>query len=161
MDLEATVRALKDRVDIVETMSRYAAAIDVSDFATLRTTLADDITAQYANMHDEPLEGADAVVAWVDQATKGKIWQHHLINVYTVDIEGDTAKVLVYHTSLQNYDRAPETADVLVGRYHNEFVRTPDGWKISRLLLEVLWGEQRQDAVGYFETVGGRGPILP
>jgi hypothetical protein len=160
MDLEATVQALKDRVDVIETMSRYAYSIDVNDFETLRSTLADDMTAQYANMHDEPLDGADTVVQWVNEATTGTIWQHHLISVYTVEIDGDTAKALVYHTSYQNYDRAPETADVLVGRYHNEFVRTPDGWKISKLLLEVLWGEQRQDAVGYFETVGGRGPIF-
>ena len=38
-------------------------------------------------------------------------------------------------------------------------VRTPDGWKISRLVLEVLWGERRQDT-GYLADVGGRGPVM-
>ena len=45
----------------------------------------------------------------------------------------------------------------LVGRYHTELRREPDGWKITRLVLEVLWGEVKVDAAGYLDLVGGRG----
>jgi hypothetical protein len=54
----------------------------------------------------------------------------------------------------------PDTVNVLVARYHNEVVRTADGWKISRLVFEILWGERRQDSTGYLELVGGRGPKI-
>ena len=47
---------------------------------------------------------------------------------------------------------------LLVGRYHNELRRTGDGWKISRAVLNLLWGEAKTDAAGYLDPVGGRGP---
>ena len=56
------------------------------------------------------------------------------------------------------FEDDPDTAKLLVGRYHNELRREADGWKISRLVLEILWGESRPDAAGYLEPVGGRGP---
>ena len=49
-------------------------------------------------------------------------------------------------------------AKVLVGRYRNELRRGATGWKISRLVLELLWGEAKVDAAGYLALVGGRGP---
>jgi len=48
---------------------------------------------------------------------------------------------------------------VLVGRYRNELRRELDGWKISKLVLELLWAEAKVDTAGYFALVGGRGPI--
>ena len=35
---------------------------------------------------------------------------------------------------------------------------TEGGWKISKLLFEICWGERRADPTGYLELVGGRGP---
>ena len=68
------------------------------------------------------------------------------------------ARALVYHTSHQVFDDAPDTAKLLVGRYHNELRREQDGWRISRLVLEILWGEEKADAAGYLALIGGRGP---
>jgi hypothetical protein len=48
---------------------------------------------------------------------------------------------------------------VLVGRYHNELRRQDGGWRISKLLLELLWAEEKADK-GYLEAVGGRGPQM-
>jgi hypothetical protein len=36
--------------------------------------------------------------------------------------------------------------------------QTPDGWKISRLVLDLFCGEAKTDAAGYLDLVGGRGP---
>ena len=41
---------------------------------------------------------------------------------------------------------------------HHELRREEDGWKISRLVLEILWGEDKADAAGYLALIGGRGP---
>src|SRR5215213_2094649 len=72
--------------------------------------------------------------------------------------DGDRASALVYHTSYQGFEDSPDTAKLLVGRYHNELRREAGGWKISRLVLEILWGEEKADAAGYLAAIGGRGP---
>jgi hypothetical protein len=153
---DPTVRALQDRMDITDVLYRYASTIDRFDGAGLRNVLAGDAWAQYGNA--KPISGGDAVASWIGEATANVVWQHHLLSVYHVDVEGDTARALVYHTSHQVFEDEPDTAKLLVGRYHNELRREPDGWRISRLVLEILWGEDKTDATGYLALIGGRGP---
>jgi ketosteroid isomerase-like protein len=153
---DPTVRALQARMDVTDVLYRYASTIDRFDAAGLRSVLADDVWAQYGNA--EPVSGGDAVAGWIGEATANVVWQHHLLSVYHVEVEGDLARALVYHTSHQVFDDAPDTAKLLVGRYHNELRREHDGWRISRLVLEILWGEEKADAAGYLALIGGRGP---
>ena len=150
------IRVLQDRLDITDVLYRYASTIDRFDHAGLRSVLADDLWAQYGNA--DPVIGGDAVAAWIGEAIAPVVWQHHLLNVYHVDVDGDEARALVYHTSYQGFEDAPDTAKLLVGRYHNELRRAGDGWKISRLVLEILWGEEKADTAGYLALIGGRGP---
>ena len=153
---DPTLRALQDRMDVTDVLYRYASTIDRFDHDGLRAVLADDLWAQYGNA--EPVAGGDAVARWIGEATANVVWQHHLLSVYHVDVDGDRARALVYHTSHQVFEDEPDTAKLLVGRYHNELRREPDGWKISRLVLEILWGEAKADAAGYLALIGGRGP---
>src|ERR671910_909855 len=118
---DPAVRALQDRMDVTDVLYRYASTIDRFDAAGLRSVLADDVWAQYGNA--EPVSGGDAVASWIGEATASVVWQHHLLSVYHVEVEGDLARALVYHTSHQVFDDAPDTAKLLVGRYHNELRR--------------------------------------
>jgi hypothetical protein len=152
-------RALQERLAVTDVLYRYASTIDRRDLAGLRATLHDDIAAKYGN--SEWIHGGDELLAWIDTATAGTVWQHHLLSVYEVGIDGDHATALVYHTSHQVFTHDPDTVCVLVARYHNELTRTPDGWRISRLLFELLWGDQRQNGTAYLAAVGGRGPVIP
>jgi ketosteroid isomerase-like protein len=156
--VDAALRSIQDRIEITDVLYRYASTIDTFDLEGLRGTLADDLYAQYGNA--EPVHGGDAVAAWIAEAIASVIWQHHLLSVYSVEVDGDHAKALVYHTSHQVFEAEPESAKLLVGRYQNELRREADGWKISRLVLELLWGESKVDAAGYLTLVGGRGPSL-
>jgi hypothetical protein len=153
---DSALRLLQDRLDITDVLYRYASTIDRFDSEGLRSVLADDMWAQYGNA--DPITGGDAVAAWIGEATAHVVWQHHLLSVYHVDIDGDHASALVYHTSHQVFEDEPETAKVLVGRYHNELRREPDGWRISKLELEILWAEEKDDPTGYLALIGGRGP---
>ena len=153
---DAAIRALQDRTDITDVLYRYASTIDRFHLAGLRRVLADDVWAQYGNA--DPVVGGDAVARWIGEAIAPVVWQHHLLSVYHVEVEGDRASALVYHTSHQVFEDDPDTAKLLVGRYHNELRREPDGWRISRLVLEILWGEEKADAAGYLALIGGRGP---
>jgi ketosteroid isomerase-like protein len=148
--------AVLDRIAITDTLYRYASCIDRRDIAGIRAVLADDLWAQYGNA--PPVEGGAAVAAWIDEMTQDCVWQHHFLSVYHVDVDGDRAKALVYHTSHQLFAADAETVHVLVGRYHDELERGAGGWKISKLVFEILWGERRTDSTGYLAAVGGRGP---
>jgi ketosteroid isomerase-like protein len=154
--VDPAIRALQDRADITDVLYRYASTIDRFDLDGLRSVLADDLWAQYGNA--EPIVGGDAVAAWIGEAIANVVWQHHLLSVYHVEVDGDRASALVYHTSHQVFEDDPDTAKLLVGRYHNELRREGDGWRISRLVLEILWGEDKVDATGYLALIGGRGP---
>jgi ketosteroid isomerase-like protein len=151
----AGLRALQDRTDIADVLYRYSSAVDSFDNAGVRSALADDIQAQYGN--GDPVEGGDKLAAWIAEATATVIWQHHLLNVYHIDIDGDHAKTLSYLTSYQVFKENPDAAIILVARYHDELKRTPDGWKISKRVMELLWGESKADE-GYLAGLGGRGP---
>ena len=118
--------------------------------------LADDVWARYGNA--DLLNGADALASWIAEWDATVVWQHHLLSVYHVDVDGDRAAALVYHTSHQVFEDDPETAKLIVGRYHCELRREPGGWRISRLVLEVLWAEDKTDPTGYLALIGGRGP---
>jgi hypothetical protein len=156
LSADPAVRVLQDRAEITDVLYRYASTIDLFDRDGLRSVLADDLWAQYGNA--EPVSGGDAVAAWIGEATATVVWQHHLLSVYHVEVDGDRASALVYHTSHQVFEDSPDTAKLLVGRYHNELRREEDGWRISRLVLEILWGEEKADAAGYLALIGGRGP---
>jgi ketosteroid isomerase-like protein len=156
LSLDSAIRGIQDRHDITDVLYRYASTIDRFDWDGMRSTLSDDLVAQYGN--GDPIEGGDEVAGWIRDACADVVWQHHLLSVYHVDIDGDHASALVYHTSYQVFGSDPDTAKLLVGRYHNELRRERDGWRISRLLLELLWGESRPDAAGHLAAVGGRGP---
>ena len=114
--------------------------------------------AQYGNL--DPVSGADALVAWISGATATITWQHHLLSVYHVEVDGDQASALSYLTSHQVFDGEPDVAKILVARYHDELRRTSDGWKISRRVAEFLWGESRASDDEWLSLLGGRGPKL-
>jgi 3-phenylpropionate/cinnamic acid dioxygenase small subunit len=135
------LQSLLDRTAVSDVLYRYASTIDVKDFSRLRTTFADDARGRYG---DRPwIEGADDIVAWIAEQGATRAWQHHLVNVYHVDVDGDRAHALTYHTSYQTSLGEPDVANVIVARYHDDLVRTADGWKIAAKVMEVLWRETR------------------
>ncbi|MFL6061636.1 MAG: nuclear transport factor 2 family protein [Marmoricola sp.] len=150
--------SVEDRIAIEDQLYRYASSIDSGNPDALYDVLHPDLWAQYGNA--EPAESADVVVGWIRDATKNCIWQHHLLSVYHVDVEGDSATALVYHTSYQKFEGDDDVC-LLVGRYHDELVREGGTWKIKKLVFEIMHGERRTDTAGYLESVGGRGPQVP
>ena len=119
----AGLQALQDRNDIEDVLYRYSASVDSFDTEGVRSALADDIWAQYGN--GDPVVGGDALAEWIAEATATIIWQHHLLNVYQVNIDGDQASALSYLTSYQVFKENPDAAIILVARYHDELRRTP------------------------------------
>lgn len=131
-----------DRQAVEDVLYRYASSVDAGDHSTLRTLLADDMRAKYGSTH-EWLEGADAVVEFIRTKAEGVGWQHHLLSIYHVDITGDEASALTYHTSYQIKSESPDQAAVIVARYHDRLVRVDGVWRLSEKLMEIGWRETR------------------
>ena len=81
------LRRLLDREEIRDVLYRYAAAIDVKDYARLRTVFTDDVVAQYAGAPE--IHGADELTSWIREMSPTTKYQHHLLNVYEVEVDGD------------------------------------------------------------------------
>jgi SnoaL-like domain len=152
-----SLRALQDRTEIADVLYRYSSSVDSFDKEGVRSCLADDIWAQYGN--GEPVTDGDALANWIADATATVIWQHHLLNVYHVKVDGDQASTLSYLTSYQVFEENPNAAIILVARYHDELRRSSEGWKISKRVMELLWAESKADD-GYLAGLGGRGPKI-
>ncbi len=137
MHPDPVVQGIVDRQAITDTLYRYASAIDVKDYASVRSLFADDATARYGER--DPIVGADRIVAWIEDNSRDQVWQHHLLSVYQVDIDGDNAAALTYHTSHRTSANDPTTASVIVARYHDELRRDGERWKLTSKYMEIGW----------------------
>ena len=136
---------------------RYASTIDRKDHDGLRGVLADDLWAQYGNA--EPVSGGDAVASWIGEAIATVVWQHHLLSVYHIDIDGDRRqRAHVPHVVPGVRGRSRRRRSCSSAATTSELRREHDGWQISRLVFEILWGEEKADTAGYLALIGGRGP---
>jgi 3-phenylpropionate/cinnamic acid dioxygenase small subunit len=142
VDLERTVQELADRQQIADVLYRYASTIDYKDYATMRTLFTDDAVGKYGDA--DPIHGADKIIAWIDSMTQDRAWQHHKLTVYHIDIDGDVAKTLTYHTSHQTTVDDPDRVIVIVARYKDSLRREGETWKIFDKYMEVGWVEERR-----------------
>ena len=156
LSTDAAVRALQDRADVTDVLYRYASAIDAFD--SRRAARRAGRRPLGAVRQRRPGRRRRRGRALDRRGDRTVVWQHHLLSVYHVDVDGDDAKALVYHTSHQVFEDDPDTAKLIVGRYSCELRREPGGWRISRLVLEILWAEDKTDPTGYLALIGGRGP---
>jgi hypothetical protein len=147
---------LEDRLAVTDVLTRYSTSIDAFDYDGIRATLADDVDAQYANL--PAVQGGDALVDWIKEATATAIWQHHQLGLQRIELDGDTARTVSYLTSHQLFE-GDDAAKVLVARYHDELRREAGGWVIAKRVMELLWGESRTPD-GYLDVVGGSGPAV-
>ncbi|MBX7430799.1 nuclear transport factor 2 family protein [Mycobacterium sp. Y57] len=130
------VQPLGDEIEIEALITRYCSAVDAKDWPAYRAMFTDDARVDYS--------AAGLVVGTVDDAVKflsrhGEgmaIGMHYLTNVES-RIDGADAHVVAMWF---NAVRLPAAEDMtfFCGRWHDELVRTPSGWRIDKLRLEVM-----------------------
>jgi ketosteroid isomerase-like protein len=141
---DRAVQELIERKAVEEVLYRYASSIDQRDYTTLRSLFVDDAVTQYGEAPE--MHGGDTVVKWVEEMCVGQSFQHHLINVYHVDLDLDAgeARSLTYHTSHQIRTAEPDKVVLIVGRYRDGLRRVGGQWKIVEKRMEVGWIEERE-----------------
>lgn len=136
--MEKNMQTLLDRMEIIETQTRYATGVDMRDRDLYRSCFTDEIELDMSEMGMGAPEKMPADV-WVEQVMNVvSAFQstQHIITNHTIQIDGDRASCIAY-VQAQHYN--PEHLYTVGGYYSNTLVRTPVGWKISKLKLTPLW----------------------
>jgi len=148
--LTTTVRELKDRVDILETMYAYCRHADMLDGDAMADLFVDDCVASFSPVGENlTFRGQAALRGFLNGALGVTVsGSHHIANAELIFETPDRVTLHCYMYSWQRFTGFPVTADChRWGRYENQFVRTQQGWRMRRLML-VSAGEYGGARIG-------------
>jgi hypothetical protein len=131
------LRELLDRAELSDLIGRYGLMADRRTFGEARSCFTEDVVAEYPS---GKAEGVETLAAFGEQALNAYERTQHVITNLLIDLDGDRARVganlIAVHIPLAS---APAVHFDTGCRYEFEAKRTLQGWRISRLRLEVLW----------------------
>ena len=136
--LLAAVQRLVDRQEIERVLYDYAHHLDHNEPKSLVALFTPDCHIAYGPDHGA--DGAEAYLATLEHEKFGigaffAATSHHVSNVVIDFTDDDTASVRSQLYAWHRYNR--ERPDgVVMGQYHDTFVRTADGWRITRRELK-------------------------
>ena len=130
---EDTIRQLKDRVDILETLYAYCRHADNLDGKAMAELFVEDCVSQFIPGDEWVLNGRPALEKFLCDALAVTVsGSHHIANPELTFETPDRVVLNCYMYSWQRFNGFPITADChRWGRYENRFVRTPAGWRLS------------------------------
>ncbi|MEN9805159.1 MAG: hypothetical protein RIS41_2006 [Actinomycetota bacterium] len=136
--MDPALQQLVDRQAIVDLTVAYTYALDTKDWDALDRVFTPDGTAFLT----EELIGREAIKERVRRALEGLDVSQHLIGNHEIHIDGHGASGRCYLQAQHVRDAAPGPPNFIVaGRYDDRYVRTPDGWRIERRELTIMWTE--------------------
>ena len=131
------IQAAHDKIEIQELLARYARGVDDKDWELYRSVFTADAHIDYTSAG--AIAGSiDEVAAFLAEGFTAIPWTQHYITNVEIDLDGDRARV---RAMFFNPMQLPgiEGSSSCGGFYHHDLVRTPDGWKSSRLVEESRW----------------------
>ena len=136
-----TPQELADRAEIQDVIVRYGWAIDTKDWALLDTCFTADAYVDYSSNPGGKVGPYPEIRAWVAKVMKAFPVTQHLMSNVDIKLDGDRATVRTMVTNPQGAaTREGPLHFFFVGaRYDDEFVRTPDGWKIAQRVETTQW----------------------
>ena len=140
--MDDDLRYLLDRRAIDDLMTRYATAVDSHDWALLDTVFTPDARLDYRTAGG-PAGPYPEIKAWLEASVPGMAVMHHIVPNSNVTIAGDTATATSNFID-SNMAMLPAGPHVFFvgGYYHDELVRTPDGWRITKRVEETLFWDR-------------------
>jgi hypothetical protein len=138
MNLEATVRWLRDRELIKALPQQYAHGLDTRDFDKSRAMFADDCYVK-GSIREDPIDTYFAFLA--DAVQKYQATMHFMGNQYVTLEPGDDEGFIETYAVAYHIE-SPESGlpDLLMGvRYQDKVVRAGDGWIIGARTAIPHW----------------------
>lgn len=129
---------LDDRHAIIEQLHLLAAHFDARDWSRIDEVMAPDVQAY-------DCDGLEAVVRDSLRAHLGGCGpSQHLLGNHRIEVDGDRAesitKARVYHQGLGD---AADRSFECFGDYHDRWVRTAQGWRMThrRFVVTIVLGD--------------------
>jgi hypothetical protein len=135
------LQELSDRAEINEVLIRYTRAIDTGDFDKLDTVFTPDAEIDYTQSGGIAAGYAE-VKPWLAEMLPAFFPKRmHMLGQVDIALDGDSATASAYfHNPMPMADgQGGEKIVEIGGLYHHTMVRTPDGWRSSKLHEEVVW----------------------
>ena len=121
-----------DLEDIKRVKYRYLRALDTKHWADYADTMTDDVVGDYGSSLGEEHHFTDrnSLVEYMRTSLPDSVVTEHRVTHPEITIDGDEASGIWY---LQDRVIVIEFDFMLIGAafYHDEYRKTPDGWKIS------------------------------
>jgi len=121
-----------DLEDIKRVKYRYLRALDTKHWADYADTMTDDVVGDYGSSLGEEHHFTDrnSLVEYMRTSLPDSVVTEHRVTHPEITVDGDEASGIWY---LQDRVIVAEFDFMLIGAafYHDEYRRTPDGWKIS------------------------------
>jgi 3-phenylpropionate/cinnamic acid dioxygenase small subunit len=137
------MRALEDRIDLANLVARIAHLADsgeVGDYLDCFTADASwELTSATGLALDEQVRRgrADLEAGVVERRAMGMQGPgsrtRHDVSSIAITVDGDRAHGTAYFRYYVDSDVTPTLA--AMGRYDDEFVRTPEGWRLQRRVI--------------------------
>jgi len=141
------LQAIADKQEITEICYRYGLALDRRDWAALAALFTPDANAFYLDM--PPARGYQAIEDTCRTALAPLSATQHLISNVVVRLGGDHAESSCY-LQAQHVKAGTAGGDnfIIAGRYDDQLVRTPDGWRIRERRLQAMWTDGNPAVAG-------------
>ncbi len=139
---EQMLQQLADRAAISDLVNRYATAIDLRDWALLRTCFGDPLEADFTSFGTrEVFRGsADDWVAAVRSTIEGLDATQHLTANHVHEISGDSAVCTAYIRARHVFDAADGENQYTIGGYYTWQLKRQDGeWRADKYAITVTW----------------------
>lgn len=137
MDLEHAVQQLRDEQAVTRLLHDYCLAFDDNRPQDVGALFTDDAVVDYGPETDT-IVGASSIAFTIAVGLTETFaaTSHHVSNVQVALELPDSARSTCYLYAWHRYvDGSPDGE--LWGRYRHRFRRTPSGWRIAALRLEV------------------------
>jgi len=157
---DARLQQLIDEKEIVDVMNRYTTALDTRDWAMLEATMAPDGMADFGELAGVGiLDSPQALVDLCRRSLQDLRATQHLQGNYAVEVNGDTAEASCY-LQANHFQEGLPGGDVFVvwAKYRDQFVRTPDGWRIKKRNLDTISAGVNMNLFAEAAAAAGRTP---
>ena len=153
-DLAIRIRAIEDERSILQTLYRYAHAIDYGDDEGYVNCFTSDgvfeVRSRLAEPSSKRIEGSAELRAFIARHSRAPdAWHKHMVWQPLIDVVGDEATCTSYGLALVEHEGTPVIK--VFGRYRDELVRGDDGsWRFRLRLFEVESAAPGTPKLAYF-----------
>jgi hypothetical protein len=130
-----SVTPAEDRTAVIETLDRYAVALDTRDWELLDRVFTRDATADFGQAR---CKSREEIRKLVSRMLGGCGPTQHMLGVYRIEIAGDeatsTCAIRAHHAGRGAESQLEYEC---FGEYRDRLVRTPDGWRIRERAMRV------------------------